>query len=219
MAVVWTIPRARPTDRTFKTWSIVCLGHSFWARFTYGLLAAQATARYLRGAGAAHRDVPTWLMKGISGELIAGYTARVGTDVTPFAPAAVLVSGPENDFGAGRTTIQLTADYQALIAALVSAGVPVAKIGLVNLLAHNNTFPEADIAAINAYNTTIQAVADAAGCATVDVRGPYAASRAAGGPPWTDDGLHPTQGSGPGYTNPNGDLKYSNAMAASVQYA
>lgn len=222
----FVVPKARPSDRLMRpagTWTIVALGHSHWGNNTlsylYDLFAAAATARYLRGDGKAHRDVPTWLNKGVNGELIAGFTARVGTDVTPFAPAAVLVSDASNDIGGGRTPAQYLTDIRALRDALIAAGVPPAGCGFVNLCFHGNTFPEADIATINSYNANLQLAADERGCCVLDVRTQYVARRTAGLGPITDDLLHPNIGSGPAYTNPNGDRLYCAWLQAASAFA
>lgn len=213
--MAFVIPKARVSDRKGTTYTIVMLGHSHWQQYVYGQWAGAVATRLARGVNPTNRDVPTILNKGVNGNLIAGFTARVSTDVTPFAPAAVIVDDPTNDLGSGRTTAQLTTDYLALIAALRAVPIAAANICLVNQAMDGNTFPESSILSangLNAYNATVAAVAIQTGVSVMDVRTGYVARRLAGGGPITDDNFHPTVGSGSTLTNKNGDVVYGGLM-------
>lgn len=210
--MAFTVPKARGTDRKGTTYTIVMLGHSHWLGYIYGQWAGAVASRYVRGINPTGRDVPTILNKAVNGQLIANFTARVGTDVTPFAPAACIVDDPTNDLGTARTTVQLDADYRALITALRAVPIAAANIVLVNQCMSGNTFPEANIATVNGYNDVVAALATSTGVSVMDVRSGYVTYRLAGGAPITDDGIHPTIGSGAGLTNKNGDLVYGNLM-------
>ncbi len=110
-AIAWIGLTVDPTSTSAPTRPTVLLGDSFFGSYASWV-----------GWGNAQAGAPLVPVNnaGVGGQQVDAMTARIGTDVAPYAPEVVILHGGTNDIAASVSTATMQARYTACLDALLA---------------------------------------------------------------------------------------------------